>query len=138
MEKITSDEFRKRILDLCVRSNLEFFPRKKKDRHILLKSIVLTFDSDRKYTEKEINEKLKKWIEKVNRCSRINHVVLRRALVDDGYLLRKADGSAYSLNISNEITDRFEPEVDKVDTFQVVSDARKDAEDRRKKHTGGN
>jgi hypothetical protein len=134
MEKITGDEFKKKLVDLCVRSNLEYLPRKIKDRHILLKSAVLVFEPGRKYSEKEINDKLKLWLEKVNKNARINHVMLRRLLIDEEYLTRKMDGSKYSVNISNTIQNMFEPGVEKMDIFEIIDKARQEIEDRRKKY----
>lgn len=134
MEKITGDEFKKKLVDLCVRSNLEYLPRKIKDRHILLKSAVLVFEPGRKYSEKEINDKLKLWLEKVNKNARINYVMLRRLLIDEEYLTRKMDGSKYSVNISNTIQNMFEPGVEKMDIFEIIDKARQEIEDRRKKY----
>jgi hypothetical protein len=134
MEKITGDEFKKKLVDLCVRSNLEYLPRKIKDRHILLKSAVLVFEPGRKYSEKEINDKLKLWLEKVNKNARINYVMLRRLLIDEEYLTRKMDGSKYSVNISNTLQNMFEPGVEKMDIFEIIDKARQEIEDRRKKY----
>ncbi len=134
MEKITGDEFKKRLIDLCVRSNLEYLPRKIKDRYILLKSVVLVFESGREYSEKEINDKLKSWLEKVNKNARINHVMLRRLLIDEGHLTRKMDGSKYSVNISDTLQNMFESGVEKMDIFEIIDKARQEIEDRRNKY----
>ncbi len=54
------------------------------------------FEADRKYTEKEVNQILTDW-------STIgDYFILRRGLIDDGFLSRLADGSQYWLNDTQE------------------------------------
>ena len=48
------------------------------------------------YGEKEINELLIDWLKSVR--ARIDHVTLRRRMVDCGFLKRTRDGSRYLLN----------------------------------------
>ncbi|PIW10745.1 MAG: hypothetical protein COZ65_01490 [Caldiserica bacterium CG_4_8_14_3_um_filter_35_18] len=134
MEKITIDEFKKRLIDLCVRSNLEYLPRKIKDKRILFKSIVSTLEPGKEYSEKEINDKLKLWLEKVNQNAGINHVILRRSLIDEGYLVRKINGSEYYVNISDLVKNLFESGIEKVNVFEIIDKARQEIEDRRKKY----
>ena len=48
------------------------------------------------YTEEEVNEPLIDWLASVR--ARIDHVSLRRRMVDCGFLKRTRDGSRYLLN----------------------------------------
>jgi hypothetical protein len=71
------------------------FPRRARDRAILMKSIVLGLDAGRTYSEPQINAKLQAWSREVAPAIAVDHVTLRRLLVDHGHLERSADGAAY-------------------------------------------
>ena len=92
---ITLDEFLDRLCRFAAKSSPRGFPRRRRDREILMKSIRMLMDSARTYTEKEINELLRDWNRDVAPAIEVDHVTLRRHLVDWGYLERTADGSSY-------------------------------------------
>ncbi|MCY4214635.1 MAG: DUF2087 domain-containing protein [Gammaproteobacteria bacterium] len=50
----------------------------------------------RPYAEREVNETLLAWLESAR--AKVDHVTLRRRMVDLGFLKRTADGSRYYLN----------------------------------------
>ncbi|MEW4286296.1 DUF2087 domain-containing protein [Priestia koreensis] len=66
---------------------LNKFPLKEKQRLILLTEISKIFDSNKVYTEKEVKQGLKRLYE--------DDVLLRRYLIEYGFLDREADGSKY-------------------------------------------
>lgn len=92
---ITLDEFVERLCKLGADRGPRGFPRRTRDREILLKSIVLGLDGERSYREREINERLIAWSREVAPAIEVDHVTLRRLLVDRGLLERTADGSRY-------------------------------------------
>jgi hypothetical protein len=92
---ITVDEFVDRLCRLGADRGPRGFPRKRRDREILMKSIVLGLDGGREYREREINERLIAWSREVAPAIQVDHVTLRRLLVDHGHLERTADGSQY-------------------------------------------
>ena len=130
---ITIDEFKKRLVDFCLRSGLLRFPRKLRDRHILLKSVALTMELTAEYTEEQINEMLTSWLREVGRRIRLDHVNLRRLLVDEGYLGRISDGSRYWLSALSRNHPVFEPAVEDIDVYEVVR-AGKDLIEMQKRH----
>ncbi|EFM11176.1 Protein of unknown function DUF2087 [Paenibacillus curdlanolyticus YK9] len=67
---------------------LESFPVKEKRRLALLRHMAGYFERNQTYTEKEVNERLKTFSED-------DYVMLRRYLIEYGFLDRKDDGSAY-------------------------------------------
>jgi hypothetical protein len=69
------------------RFTLKRFPRKQKEKLVLLNRISELFSPEKKYTEKEINAVLSEVHEE--------YVEIRRYLVDYGFLDRKPDGSSY-------------------------------------------
>ncbi|MFE4143289.1 DUF2087 domain-containing protein [Peribacillus sp. YIM B13472] len=68
---------------------LKSFPPKEKQRLIILQEIMNRFEKERKYEEEEINQILG--------AVYPDHVLLRRYLIEYGFLDRKPDGSQYWL-----------------------------------------
>ncbi|MGE7683155.1 DUF2087 domain-containing protein [Peribacillus simplex] len=68
---------------------LKSFPPNEKQRLIILQEIMNRFENERKYEEKEINQILGAVYH--------DHVLLRRYLIEYGFLDRKPDGSQYWL-----------------------------------------
>ncbi len=117
---ITLDEYLDRLCRLGVDRGPRGFPRKRRDRQILMKSILSLMDSARVYSEPEINELLQLWNEKVAPAIQTDHVTLRRLLVDWGHLERTADGGSYRVGFPPSGV-LFELEVDEVDVVQTVA-----------------
>jgi hypothetical protein len=112
--------FKKRLLDLCLKGGGAGLPRKEADKHILLKSVALTLKVDTEYSESEFNEKLQIWLNLVGEKVDVDHVALRRELVDAQYVIREQDGSKYRLNLSRVPAGMFDPEIDEFDPEQII------------------
>lgn len=65
------------------------FPLKEKKRIVIIRHIARQFEADRRYTEKEVNSILLKF--------HADYALLRRYLIEYGFMERNADGSAYWL-----------------------------------------
>lgn len=130
---ITRSEFEKRLCQLFARNRISAYPRKRRDRHILLKSILLTLERDKDYTEAEINEAIKTWLTGMHEPHGLDHVGLRRYLVDEGYLDRSRNGSRYWVIDPGPSTKWFEPDVEEVDVFKVVDEAKESYDKSRRK-----
>lgn len=68
---------------------LDLFPVKEKKRVAILRHILKFFMKDRTYTEKEVNDILKQFYQ--------DYVLLRRCLIEYGFIDRTPDGSSYWL-----------------------------------------
>ena len=123
-DPITVQEFEERLVKLCVRSGNKGLPRRKRDQHILLKSVVLTLDRTEEYTEKGVNQKLQWWLDEVGRSIELDHVRLRRHLVDAEYLGRSKDGSRYWVAVISRNQHLFDSEVDDLDIYGLVRQSR--------------
>ena len=123
---ISALEFKKRLAQLCLTSHSPEMPRRQRDRHIVLKSIVLRLSKDRSYTEQKINAVLADWINEVAHSLEVDHVTLRRALIDEKYLERSEDGSLYRLSIPF-CADWFASEIDGIAPRLVIEKAIADA-----------
>ncbi len=63
------------------------FPSKEKKKLVILQYIVDKFKSDKKYTEKEVNEVIVSMVD--------DYVSARRYLIEYGFMDRNNDGSEY-------------------------------------------
>ncbi|PFH87138.1 DUF2087 domain-containing protein [Bacillus sp. AFS088145] len=89
---ITEDEMEKTLKKYFpegIDGPLKKFPLKEKQKLVVLREIVKRFSPIKKYTEKEINEVLT--------AIYPDYVVLRRYLIEYGFIDRKSDGSSYWL-----------------------------------------
>ena len=130
---ISAAEFKKRLAQLCLTSNSPEMPRRQRDRQIVLKSIALCLAKDRTYTEQEINSALAAWIGEVAHSLEVDHVTLRRSLIDEKYVERSEDGSLYCLSIPF-CADWFAPEVNEIDPRLVIEQALDDAKAKRARY----
>lgn len=87
---ITEDE-NKKILSACFKQGLDgplaVFPLKEKKRVAIVRHLLKNFDSDKTYTEKEVNGILQPFYH--------DYVLLRRYLIEYGFMDRTQDGSSY-------------------------------------------
>ena len=117
---ITTDEFRNRLVELCLRSGMTGLPRKPRDRHILLKSITLGFDPKREYAENEVDQELLWWLREVGIDIHVDHVNLRRQLIDHAYLGRTKDGSRYWVGLHVPVHPVYEPGIQDLDLPEEI------------------
>ena len=120
---INVENFKKRLVDLCLRSGLSEFPTKRRDQQILLKSIANSFMTDRNYSETEVNGLIKQWLFGMSDYFPAwDHVTLRRRLVDEDFLRRDQDGARYRLNPAAPAGIVFESAVDDLDIVTVLEE----------------
>ena len=93
-----------------------------------MKSVQLLLDSRRTYTEAQVNAVLKEWCRDVAPAIEIDHVTLRRMLVDYGELERTADGRAYRVGFPARPV-AFDIEVDEIDVRATIAAFREHRED---------
>ena len=98
---ISVPEFKKRLAQLCLTSKSPELPRRQRDRQIVFKSIALRLSKGRAYTEQEINRALANWTVEIGHSPEVDHVTLRRSLIDEKYLERSEDGSLYRLPLAS-------------------------------------
>lgn len=129
-EPIGADEFTNRIEALCIGGS-STFPKRERDRHVLLASATLWMEEGAIYTESEVNEGLEHWLDNGCPSLKIDVVTLRRELVDRVYLDRDDAGSHYSPGPGpREIV--FDPAIAGIDPGQVIEEARRKREARKR------
>jgi hypothetical protein len=120
MTHITAAQFTDRFAALVLAGRE--LPKKHLDRHILLISSVLKIEPGRPYSEKEINEELQLWVIRFGRSFGLDHVTLRRYLVDEKYLARDATGGTYEL-AAEGLPYTFDESIRELDLEKLVAEA---------------
>jgi hypothetical protein len=118
---ITGEMFKKRVVDLFLRSGSTEFPTKHRDQLVVLKSVILGLEAQRHYSELEINNHIKGWLTRINGFPDWDHLTLRRRLVDEKMLIRAQDGSCYQLNLNGLIGETFDPDIEGYDFFEIIA-----------------
>jgi hypothetical protein len=117
---VSFEEFAERLIRLGAGWQLRPLPRRRLDREILMKSILLVLDSGRIYSEPEINAALQLWNVDVAPAIQTDHVTVRRMLVDYGHLERTADGRAYRVGFPPRPR-AFDLEVEALDVRATIA-----------------
>jgi hypothetical protein len=133
-QSISSEEFRKRIAQLCLTAHTTELPRRLRDRHILLKALSLRFDSGRIYTEAEVNRVIETWLSEVGQSLEIDHVTFRRSLIDEGYLRRDSNGCSYEIDHFADMQFTFDDDVAAIDAQVIVHEAAEEIARRRARY----
>jgi hypothetical protein len=123
-QMISAAQFEERLAAICLGGAGTAFPRRIRDRHILYRSIIQRLDLARKYPEGELNEALQQWLLDIGTSLDIDHVTLRRYLIDERYLSRDANGNAYQVNPAGSNFVEFDPSIAAIDPFMVIQAAK--------------
>lgn len=130
-QKITSEQFTKRLVNLCLRSGLAGMPKDETDQNILLKSAALIINPSTPLTEAEVSEQLQVWLNQVCLIKNFDRVTLRRWMIDTGYLTRSSNGTSYRVAQPGPHPDLFDPSVDQVNIIETIQSARDEMERRK-------
>ncbi len=117
---------RETLRRLLANGPLTGLPTRAEDEQLLLLLAAKRFEPRREYREAEVNELLREWLATFVAPFGIDHVTLRRRLVDSGLLLRDAAGSTYW-------TLRRVPRID-VDPARVLSEVREERAERKRQY----
>ena len=88
------------LLRLLANGPLTGWPRRPADAALLVRLAAARFDGGRDYREAEVNEALREWLATFSAEYGIDHVTLRRELVDARFLGRDKSGALYRLEAS--------------------------------------
>jgi hypothetical protein len=121
MPDIETSEFKNRFTSLILQA--QGFPKKTQDRHILFLSAALSLDASRTYSESKLNDALRQWTDRFGDAVALDHVTLRRFLVDEGYLTRDSAGQAYEVTHA-EWPYTYDPAITTLDLDALVEEER--------------
>ena len=107
-------------------------PKSRKDTEIFLALAASSFDPQVAYSESEINEHLIEWMADFTRPSALDHVTVRRCLIDHYFLLRDQSGSSYATNqtIINKVID---PAARSIQPRYIFGDVQQEREKRKRR-----
>jgi hypothetical protein len=131
MSEITVAQFSDRFVALVL--GARDLPKKALDLNILLLSSVLGLEVGREYSEGELNAELQRWILEFGRNFGIDHVTLRRYLIDEKYLRRDPAGKAYQRDPAGPRFS-YDPAVRALDPHLLVAEARQERVKRKQEH----
>ena len=104
-------------------------PKRPGDQALVAQLAAARFEPGREYRENEVNDELKAWLETFSAPYGIDHVTLRRHLVDSRLLMRDKIGATYRLDAAQ--LERLE-----VDPVKVLEEARREREARKRRNAG--
>ena len=111
---------------------LRGFPKHPEQRDAVLAVAAGSLSRRWPYAEWEINKALVEWLASVR--AEIDHVTLRRRMVDCDFLKRRPDGSVYFLNYGRVADVLGDPAIE-VDAGAISDDILRDREARKRSHT---
>lgn len=123
------DKARRNLKRLLSNGPLTAVPKRPADQRLLVALAAARFDAHGSYLEREVNERLRTWLKTISEPFGIDHVTLRRLLVDSRLLTRTSSGSMYRLNLEKI---REVEAVQEIDPADVLTEIRSER-DRRKR-----
>jgi hypothetical protein len=106
-------------------------PRRPADQDLLVALAASRIAPGRSYLESEVNELLESWLASISAPFGIDHVTLRRMLVDARFLERTTSGSTYRINAVK--IGEMESLRD-IEPADVLAEIRSDRDMRKKRH----
>lgn len=116
---------------LLANGPLTAVPKRPADQQLLVALAAAQFDAHGSYLEREVNERLRTWLETISEPFGIDHVTLRRLLVDSQHLTRTKTGSMYRLSL--EKTREVEA-VQEINPADVLAEIRSERDQRKRLH----
>ena len=130
--KIGLDDYRKVLRDYFARDGVKPFPRRWKYRLLILYSAIRSLELGLPYSEDEINEAIIAWQSRHGGFLDLDHVTVRRYLVDLGFLDRNPSGSVYAVIHSFLEEADWDPQILEADEESLLAQARRDVESNRR------
>jgi hypothetical protein len=131
MPHITESQFKSRFVSLVMGGGS--LPKKREDQQILFVSAILALDPQRHYSETEMNDALQPWSRSFGGSFGLDHVTLRRLLIDDGFITRDAAGTSYVLNLDTPPC-TYDASIAEIDLDTLIEEARLEREERKRKY----
>ena len=98
-----NDAIRKALRRMLSNGPLTAVPKRREDEELLMRLAAARFAAARGYTEAEVNEALKAWLGTFCEPFGMDHVTLRRALVDSRLLFRDTAGATYRVDAARAV-----------------------------------
>lgn len=132
MSHISESQFTSRFVSIMLAG--QGLPKKRPDRDIIFVSAILHLDPEHTYTESELNDALRRWTSRFGDSCGLDHVTLRRYLIDEHYIERDSAGASYRLTTAAASV-TFDPSIKDLDLDYLLVEARNEREKRRQQYT---
>ena len=127
------DDPRRALKRMLANGPMTALPKRPADQELLARLAAARFDAGKIYGEGEVNDTLEAWLDSFTEPYGIDHVTLRRLLVDLRLLVRTRSGSSYEVN--REARQALELFRD-IDPAAVLVRVREEREARKKRRPG--
>lgn len=125
----TETEVRATLRRMLANGPLTALPRRPRDLDVFLMLAAARFEPQRAYSEAQVNDLLQAWLEPFSSPFGVDHVTVRRCLVDSRFLVRDQAGSTYRLSRSTvEGAKAIEP-------AKIMAEVRLEREKRKRAHS---
>jgi hypothetical protein len=129
-KRLAAGDAERALKRLLANGRLTSLPKRPADQQVLAVLAAAQLDSHRSCVESEVNAQLGAWLEVISEPFGIDHVTLRRMLVDSGFLKRTHSGSAYKVN-ADKLPDI--EAVKNIDPAEVLAQVREERDARKRK-----
>ena len=125
------EDLHRTLKRLLANGPLTAVPKRPSDQELLVNMAALQFDPDKSYGEKEVNEKLRLWLQTFCEPFGIDHVTLRRLMVDSRAMSRTKSGSTYRVSL-----DRIDDAegIRTIEPAHVLAEIRDERKSRKRQH----
>ena len=94
---MSETEVRAVLKRMLANGPLTALPVRPRDLEVLLALAAAQFEPGRKYSESQVNDRLQEWLEPFCSPFGVDHVTVRRCLVDAGLIARDKAGATYEV-----------------------------------------
>lgn len=129
--KTTETEARGILKRMMANGPLTALPRSRGDLAYLLALGAARFDPARNYSEAQVNELLQAWLAPFSSHYGVDHVTVRRCLVDAGLLVRDKSGASYRV-AADRVSESAEDGARKLDPAAVMAQVRAERDARKR------
>jgi hypothetical protein len=110
LDTVTADQYRSRLAALLGSGGLTTgFPRKRRDLMIILHAVASRFSPGEELSETDATGRIGGFLMLAAPGWKMDRATLRRALIDEGFLDRDADGTRYRLSDRHLRQVQFDP-----------------------------
>jgi len=114
VEVLTTNDCSRRLRAILGPGTAGGFPRRRRDRWILLREIARAFGPDDRLSEKDATARIQDFLLGPGANLELDAVSLRRALVDEGFVDRDPAGRDYRASGRHQRFVRFAPSDDRL------------------------
>ncbi len=131
--KRSEDQVREALGRMLANGPLTMLPRQPRDLEVLMALAAARFEPGREMAEAQVNQALAAWLETFCAPHGVDHVTLRRCLVDARLLVRDRAGSAYHAD-AERVAEAIEAGAARIAPAEVMEEVRRTRESRKRAH----